>query len=64
MTNIDTDQDWKEPIQLRLERGLKSGLEDLEHGRIEEINDVNTDTRIARFKERSKHSDLIVTSHP
>ena len=64
MTNIDTDQDWKELIELCLERGLKLGLEDLEHSRIEEINDVSTATRIARFKERCKHSDLIATSHP
>ena len=45
-------EDWKELTQLRIERGLSEGLEDIEHGRFEEINDVSTAARIARFKDR------------
>ena len=41
---------------LRIDRGLSEGLEDIEHGRFEEISDSNTASRIARFKERSDNS--------
>tara|TARA_R100000935_G_scaffold58705_1_gene97177 strand:- start:20793 stop:21071 length:279 start_codon:yes stop_codon:yes gene_type:complete len=46
-------QDWEELTKLRIERGLSQGLEDLEHGRFEEISDASTAARLARFKDRS-----------
>lgn len=45
-------QDWEELTQLRIEHGLSQGLEDLEHGRFEEMSDTNTAARLARFKNR------------
>ena len=46
-------QDWEELTKLRTENGLRKGLEDLEHGRFEEMSDANTAARLARFKDRS-----------
>ena len=46
-------QDWEELTKLRIERGLSQGLDDLEHGRFEEMGDANTAARLARFKDRS-----------
>jgi len=46
-------QDWEELTKLRIERGLSQGLEDIEHGRFEEISDASTAARLARFKDRS-----------
>ena len=46
-------QDWEELTKLRIERGLSLGLEDLKHGRFEEIRDSSTSARIARFKKRN-----------
>ena len=46
-------QDWEELTKLRIERGLSLGLEDLKHGRFEEISDANTSARLARFKKRN-----------
>jgi len=48
-------QDWEELTKLRIERGLLEGLEDIEHGRFEEMNDTSTAARVARFRERSKN---------
>ena len=49
-------EDWEELTQLRIERGISEGLEDMEHGRFEEISDATTATRIARFQERSDNA--------
>ena len=46
-------QDWEELTTLRIERGLAQGLDDIEHGRFEEVNDASTAARIARFKDRN-----------
>lgn len=46
-------QDWEELTKLRIERGLSQGLDDLEHGRFEEMGDANTAARLAHFKDRS-----------
>ena len=45
-------QDWEALTQHRTDSGLRKGLEDLEHGRFEALNDANTAARLARFKER------------
>lgn len=46
-------QDWEELTKLRIERGLSQGLDDLKHGRFEELGDASTAARLARFKDRS-----------
>ncbi len=46
-------QDWEELTTLRIERGLTQGLDDIENGRFEEVNDASTAARIARFKDRN-----------
>ena len=46
-------QDWEELTKLRIERGLNKGLDDLEHGRFEEMGDASTKARLTRFKDRS-----------
>lgn len=46
-------QDWEEITKLRIERGLGLGIEDVDHGRFEEVNDANTAARLAHFKERN-----------
>ena len=46
-------QDWEELTTLRIERGLAQGLDDIENGRFEEVNDASTAARIARFKDRN-----------
>ena len=46
-------QDWEELTKLRIERGLAQGLDDIENGRFEEISDVSTAARLARFKDRN-----------
>lgn len=46
-------QDWQELTKLRIERGLSQGLDDIENGRIEELNESSTAARLARFKDRS-----------
>jgi len=46
-------QDWEELTTLRIERGLTQGLDDIENGRFEEVNDTSTAARIARFKDRN-----------
>lgn len=46
-------QDWEELTRLLVEGGLARGLDDLEHGRIEELGESATTARIARFRERS-----------
>jgi prevent-host-death family protein len=46
-------QDWEEFTNLRIERGLSLGLEDLKHGRFEDVSDANTLVRLARFKKRN-----------
>jgi prevent-host-death family protein len=45
-------QDWEELTKLRIERGISQGLEDVEHGRFEDMGDANTAARLARFKGR------------
>ena len=45
-------QDWEELTQLRIERSLAQGLDDIKHDRFEALNDANTAKRIAKFKER------------
>lgn len=46
-------QDWQELTKLRIERGLAQGLDDIENGRFEEVNDASTAARLARFKDRN-----------
>lgn len=46
-------QDWEELTQLRIERGLAQGLDDIENGRFEEVSDASTAARLARFKDRN-----------
>ena len=46
-------QDWKELTNIRIERGISLGLEDLEHDRFEEMSDASTARRLTRFKECS-----------
>lgn len=46
-------QDWQELTKLRIERGLSQGFDDIESGRIEELNESSTAARLARFKDRS-----------
>jgi len=46
-------QDWEELTKVRIERGLSQGLDDLEHGRFEEMGDASTAARLARFKDRN-----------
>lgn len=46
-------QDWEELTKLRIERGLAQGLDDVENGRFEEVNDASTAARLARFKDRN-----------
>ena len=49
-------QDWEELTKLRIERGISLGLEDLKHGRFEEISDANTVARLSRFKKRNQNT--------
>ena len=49
-------QDWEELIQLKIERGIAQGLEDIKHGRFETLNDASTAKRISKFKERISSS--------
>ena len=44
-------QDWEELTRFRLERGLSHGIDDVENGRFEEVNDASTAARLARFKD-------------
>jgi PHD/YefM family antitoxin component YafN of YafNO toxin-antitoxin module len=46
-------QDWEELTNLRIERGLAQGLDDIENRRFEEISDASTAARLARFKDRN-----------
>jgi len=46
-------QDWQDLTKLRIERGLSQGLDDIESGRIEELNESSTAARLARFKDRN-----------
>lgn len=46
-------QDWEELTKLRIERGLSQGLEDIEHGRFEEVSTSTTAARLARFRDRT-----------
>lgn len=46
-------QDWEELTKLRIERGISQGLDDIENGRFEEVNDANTAARLTRFKDRN-----------
>lgn len=45
-------QDWEELTRMRIDRGISKGLEDIEAGRFEEMDDKATATRITRFKAR------------
>lgn len=46
-------QDWEELTNLRIERGLAQGLDDIENKRFEEVSDASTAARLARFKDRN-----------
>lgn len=46
-------QDWEELTNLRIERGLAQGLDDIENRRFEEVSDASTAARLARFKDRN-----------
>lgn len=46
-------QDREQLTKFRIERGLNHGLDDLKHGRCEEINDASTAARLVRFKDRN-----------
>lgn len=50
-------RDWEELIQLRLEHGLRKGLEDSEHGRVEGMSDITTRGRLTRFRERTSSAE-------
>lgn len=45
-------QDWEELSKLFIERGLNQGMEDIKQGRIQEMNDASTRSRLNRFKKR------------
>ncbi len=45
-------QDWEELSKLFIERGLNQGMEDIKHGRIREMSDASTRSRLNRFKKR------------
>ncbi len=47
-------QEWEDLTDIRIDRSLSLGLEDLKHGRFEEVSGANTLARLALFKKR-KH---------
>ena len=44
-------QDWEELSRLFVERGLNQGMEDIENGRFQEMNDASTLSRLNHFRE-------------
>lgn len=44
-------QDWEELSMLFIERGLNQGIEDIEYGRFQEMNDACTLLRLNHFRE-------------
>ena len=45
-------QDWEALSKLFIERGLDQRMEDINHGRIEEMNDASNNSRLNHFKKR------------
>ena len=46
-----SSQDWEELSKFFIGRGLNQGMEDIENGRIQEMNDASTLSRLNHFRE-------------
>lgn len=44
-------RDWEELSKLFIERGLNQGMEDIDNGRFQEMNDASTLSRLNHFRE-------------
>ncbi len=44
-------RDWEELSKLFIERGLNQGMEDIDNGRFQEMNDASTLSRLNNFRE-------------